>query len=193
MNATPPLTDEQELQLARYRAGAMSSPERAAFEQALLASDALAEALYAEQSLDRASRGEPGVAAPSSRARRRALWAPIAAAAAVLLAVFVTLQPWQLRPGTGELRSGSAAPQLRVSEDGEWLTWTAVPEAEVYRVIVLDEAGIEQASEVVSALRLRLDDIAPDALERGQWRVVPQTADGVDLPGSAPQGFTRRR
>lgn len=43
---------QQEERLARYRAGAMPASERAAFEREALADDALAEALYSEESLE---------------------------------------------------------------------------------------------------------------------------------------------
>lgn len=186
----PPLSEDQEIRLARYRAGALAHPEREAFERELLESDALAEALYAEQSLDRASRGAGvGVAAPRRRVNRAAL----AAAAAVLLAVFATLQPRLLDRAPAPMRSGASAIALSMSADGEWLEWTAVAGADAYRVLVMDETGQEAASEVVSALRVRVTDVAPEAVTRGEWRVVPLTADGIELPSSAPLTFRRAR
>lgn len=191
MNAPLPLSDEQQLQLARYRAGDLSESEREAFERDVLASDALSESLYSEQTLDLTMR-DAG-AASRGRPRPRRNWAPLVAAAALLVAVIVAVQPWTHRADLEGLRSNGSAIELTVSADGDWFTWSAVEGADAYRLVIMDDSGIERAREVVSEPRLRVDDVVPGDLRRGQWRVVPLTPDGIELPASGLAEFTRGR
>jgi hypothetical protein len=66
------LSPEQEERLARYRAGAMSEAERAAFEREVLASDALSGELYAEGSLDSVRASDPARAGDAAGVPARA-------------------------------------------------------------------------------------------------------------------------
>lgn len=180
--------------LARYAAGAMSDAERTAFEGRLLREDALAETLYADQSVVAAVR-----AARAKRARRtwpRAL--PIAAAVAAIVG-FVAFQD-RLLPRRATLRGGEGADAVRLLEPAGDLAavpsrfvWTRSSQASAYRVRVYDDA-LRLAGEAVTRDTILLRENIPglDRLGAGSWSVTPLDSSGLELPPSPITEFRLR-
>lgn len=185
MNALPPLDDVREQQLARYRAGAMSASERAAFETQALADDALAEALYSELSLD-AIRRAPAAA-------RFAWWRvalPVAASLVAVSAWFLLRAP-STGPvpddgtvrGSGAMRALEPAGDVAAAPDS--LRWTSAAGAASYRVELLDEdggvAGVLVTADTVAAVAALRSPVPAAA----RWRVTALGADGLELAAKA--------
>lgn len=188
MNEPGPLDDRREELLARYRAGALSEAERAAFEREALGDDALAEALYSELSLDAIGRG--------AKARPRVV--PLFVRVALPIAACVVLvSVWALSRraeaptpgsdttvrGAGEMRA--IAPLGTLVAPPESLAWTAAVGAESYRVELHALSGATLGSLVTRDTAVAIASLTTPAPDSATWRVVPLGPDGLDLPARA--------
>lgn len=176
MSPMEPLSPREEERLARYRASAMAERERAEFEREVLESDALAEALYGEQSLD--------AVRSSSRAARPAVrpaWAAWVAAAAGLAFVAYLGVRLMSGPGPDLTRGGPSASGLPEARVGI-LTWPRIPGATQYRVSLLDASGQRIDAPVVSDTSLRLPVPLPGQDAAAAFFVTPLSEDGIELP-----------
>lgn len=208
MTESKALSPEQEERLARYRAGAMSDDERAAFEWEALSSDALAEALYGEISLDAVAAGATkpegarerplAVPAPDVHPKRRSRglgrWLPLAASLLFVMGIAIWTgktqfgRPRGVRvPGGEGLRGG--APALSVIEPVGDLPaaprrfrWTRDPGAASYRVELFDPGSRRIGVAVTTDTTLALEALTHESIVSGQWRVVAIGADGLERP-----------
>jgi hypothetical protein len=191
----PPLSADQEERLARYRAGTLSAAEREAFEREVLASDALAEALYSEQSLESVR------VAPARPARAGHLLA--VAAAVVAMTAVALLWPrggHDRPPGTGEtLRGGGDSgaavplePRGDLSAPPTTFRWRSDPGAESYRIELFGADGRRLATAVAGETTFSAASLAADTLRAGSWRVVPVGPDGLERPSSPAVRFQTR-
>ena len=204
MNEHTPLPPGVEERLARYRAGDLTPDDRAAFEREVLADDALAEALYAELSLDAVSAREaPAVPArpaitplpPPRRPRRLPVHVllPIAAALAVVSAVMLWRRP---APVPGDSVRGTAV--LRVlepigsqSSPPAVFRWTHGAGADSYRLDLYDTAsGRPLATRVTRDTVLAFSEVVPAGTALvASWRVTALGPDGLDLNATAGASF----
>jgi hypothetical protein len=209
MNEVLGLTPEQEEALARYRAGAMSAAERAAFEREALASDALSEALYAEVSLDlvrpaprpltasapAASRPMATVTPlPLRRSRSAARWLVPLAAGVIAVSALVLLRPRpSVTPGADVLRGVASLSALEpvgnVTATPERFRWTSVPGATSYRVELFDLSGNSMGTAVSRDTTIGFGAVARAPLAAGEWRVTAIGPDGIDRDSRTRAAF----
>ena len=217
MNEADGLSPELEERLARYRAGGMDEPERAAFESEVLANDALAEALYREVSLDallpheaqaRAAAPGPGpTGVVQAHARRRGvLPLPLARlllpVAAVLVAISsVVLWSGRHRPDAPldeALRGGSGAlvllePAGSLDQPPRVFRWSRDPGAASYRVELYDAHARRLGTVVTADTVVALGALSRAPVAAGEWRVVALGADGLERAARARAAFTSSR
>jgi hypothetical protein len=190
--AREPLSPGAEERLARYRAGAMDPAEREAFEREVLASDALAEALYSEQSLDDVR----------VKARRPTALHGVAVAAGVLaVAAAALLWPRPApdgRPPAPEVLRGEETPGVAarlieplgtLSGPPERFLWSRDPAAELYRLEVFDASGELFTAAVLRDTFVTAAAVGADSLRSATWRVVPIAADGLERPAQTAARF----
>jgi hypothetical protein len=212
MSDTPRgLTPQQEEQLLLYLTGTMDARHRAAFETELFANDALAEAFYAEQTLAEyrfpsrqrdvtATTPVSGGAAgrvPRRPARRRSRWPyALAAGVLILLAAVLTYPRFLERFNGAERLRGSETPDT--GDDISVLhgatarfVWRSDARAAVYRFRAYDENGHPIGTTTTRDTFVVAAAVLPDTSRSGVWLVVPQTLDGIDLPGQPPRHFFR--
>ncbi len=191
MSGRPVLSPEAEERLARYRAGAMTTEERRAFEMAALADDTLAEALYFEEAWDAALTPAPRVADARPALARRGLgwWLPrVALPAAACVAVLAGLLHFAQQgraPQDDPLRGGGAgarplAPVGDVTSRPEAFTWSKDAGAAAYRVDLFAPDGTRLATVVTADTTLAASALTPRPLGGGAWRVVPLGPDGLE-------------
>jgi hypothetical protein len=211
MTAPDELTPQQEERLARYRAGVMPAAERAEFEREVLASDALCEALYGEESLDalaaEARAAEKVLdARPALTARPRRGWSwgftrvllPAAAAVAVLVGVFRWTGRERGAPPGEDIVRGAGAQALPLEPTGEVASppqrfvWSRDPGAQSYRVELFAPDGSVLGSAVTADTTLGYSALAQAPVAAGEWQVVPLDADGLERPGAPRAAFHAR-
>ncbi len=174
--------------LGRYRAGRLSPAEREAFERELLADDALASALYEDESLDALVRRRPRVRAPLPA---------LAAAAVLVLAVGLTWWNVARHPGPARepvLRGEPAAVRLLEPAAGGAaapvrFVWTRDPLAASYRFELSDAGGHLVATRMLPDTVLDAADLDAPAPASGSWTVVPIAADGHERPAPPASHF----
>ncbi|MFN8588202.1 MAG: hypothetical protein U0704_10430 [Candidatus Eisenbacteria bacterium] len=188
MNAPGPLDDRSEELLARYRAGAMTAAERAAFEREALADDALSEALYSELALDGFRRGGRPKARVVPLFVRVVL--PIAACVALVSVWALSRRGEPVVPpagdtvrGAGELRA--LAPLGTLAAAPESLVWSTAAGADAYRVELFAPSGRTLGSTVTRDTAVAIATLVRTAPDSAYWRVVPLGPDGLDLPAKA--------
>lgn len=209
MTHDPGLTPEQEERLARYRAGALAPAEREAFERELLASDALAEALYGEESLQAVvADAAPGRVLEAPVARRAAAprrWLdalpryvlPAAAVLAVVAGTYALLGPRRAGPPGDEMVRGAEgtsrplAPIGRLEGRPERFVWTRDPAAASYRVELFAADGTPLGTLVTADTTLAIGSLADSSLAAAEWRVVPLDEDGLERAALPRVAFER--
>jgi hypothetical protein len=120
------------------------------------------------------------------RAGRRAAWAPLAAAAGIVLVVGVGVLSRGSREAPSTLRGGAAAvllaPPERVAGGAVMLRWHRVADAPRYRVEVFAPSGATVAEAIVVDTTFTLPAAAfagrPDSL---RWTVTALRPDGGEL------------
>ncbi|MFN8177910.1 MAG: hypothetical protein U0167_08280 [bacterium] len=198
------LTPEEAAELEEYLAGRLSPERRAALEQRILASERLADALYADVSLRSSFEESRGDAVAPRRARVIPLfasrWTRIALPLAAGLALLV-LSPRLFGPrhaeddsgfdGTPHFRSGTLEPALRaLAPTGDvagepTFTWTRDPSADAYRLELLGASGEVVFSTTTPDTTLAVPRASlRDPRGVTAWRVVPRRA-GKDAAPSA--------
>lgn len=205
------LTPEQEERLARYRAGAMTADERAAFERQVVASEALSEALYAEVSLDalaveaREPARVPG-ARPALVLRPRRDWSwgvtrillPAAAVLIVIAGVFRLTGRERGAPAVPDIVRGAESlaeplePVGELAAPPQRFTWTRDPGAESYRVDLYAPDGSVIGTYVTRDTTLGYSALSPAAVAAGEWQVVPLDTDGLERPATPRTAFRTR-
>jgi hypothetical protein len=204
MNVSDALTPEQEEQLARYRAGAMSAAERTEFEREAVASDALSEALYREASFD-ALTDERLATRPVlvMKPRRTWTWAltrfalPAAAAIALVVGVF-RLADRDRGANQRDLVRGTVTQATLIEPLGEIagspqrFVWTRDPGAQSYRVDLYSPDGAMIGTAVTQDTTLGLAALTAAPLSAAEWQVVPLDADGLERPAQPRAAFHLR-
>jgi len=148
------VTSAKDERIADYLAGSMKAEEREEFEREVLASDELAEAVYAETSLDDAIR-RAGVAGAAQRAETKivpmgsrglAWWKVALPLAAAIALIAIPLVDRDRAPETGPVFRGADSAFTIVGPTGrvaslERFTWNDDPGAAAYEVTVRDAAA----------------------------------------------------
>jgi len=192
MSSDRRLSETDEAALARYRAGEMDDPERTEFERRLAGDDLLADAMYAEESLDSLSNR------PVVRRRRSALVYVLPAAAVVLLALFISQWRRSLAPDEEVLRGSASAIELlepidEIDAPPSRFRWTADAGAERYRVEIYDERGSLLNTALVAGSSVSAAELGAAGLLAGEWRVVPIDDEGFERAASARARYRVRR
>lgn len=186
------LSEEQGARLLAYREGGMSPSEQRRFEQELLASPALARALYEAEGLESVLRAGRPVAKKRRRLPRRLL---IPLAAAAILAVVLLphpslrtpLEPAPVFRGSEGVLT-ALAPVGKVSGPQLEFRWSSFPKALRYRIEVFDANSHEVFEEVSSdtSLVVEASQLAKMKSGAGFWRVTALGELDAQLTRSAP-------
>jgi len=205
------LSEEEALLLERYAAGALSPQERAELEERILASPALAEALYADESL-RASLEDVALPArvisiESARERRKGgiaklLRIALPVAAGALLVVMMPRFFRDSRPGEERMPTDEPGRRLRspvqpstpsstvvglfpfgtFSTPPPQFIWTSDAKATAYLFELLDESGDVFFSTETTDTTLALPADHSSWSRIASWRVVPLANGSAGAP-----------
>lgn len=178
-------TGNLEQRLERYLAGGMGADERVAFEDELLANEALVDRVYEDASLQAAleaagrARRErtvaPGRAVPWWR--RRPFWWLLPVGAVTITAVIMLAQPPR-RPEPpvyrGEEREFVAIePMGELAGPPSRFVWTAAPGAAFYRFELFDDASSPVFTEETADTIVTVEAGTAQVPARGYWVVTP--------------------
>ena len=184
----------------RFLAGEMLPAERQAFEEAVLADPEWSAEVYADQNIIEAVQGAAAARAvghrlPGSESKSWWRWtAPLAAAAVLVLAVWVMKPSPVTEPVTPVMRAGSSGlvviePAGDLAAVPTHFVWRTVEGASKYRFELMDEEARVLLRAVVGDTTLVAAEIEGGVPRRGAWRVVALNEVGQELASSTATGF----
>jgi len=169
----------------RYLAGEMGTDERVAFEDELLANEALVDRVYEDASLqaalEAAGRGRRERAAAAGGTvpwwRRRRFWWLLPVGAATITTVIMLAQPPR-RPERPVFRGEegefvAVEPMGEVAGPPSRFVWTAAPDAAYYRFELFDDASSPIFTEETADTVVTIEAGTAQVPARGYWVVTP--------------------
>jgi hypothetical protein len=197
------VTSPKDDRVADYLAGTMTARERATFEQEVLASDELAEEIYAEKSLDEAIGRAVAARARHAetkivplKARGPSWWKVALPLAAAIALVAIPLVQRERTQSPGPVFRGADSAFTIVAPTGpvaslDRFTWNGDPGAASYELTVRDAAA-----RIVWRMTTTETSVEPPSgaipgdLSGGTWTVRAIDASGIPL-GARSAEFTR--